>query len=62
MVIAVTGASGQVGRLVCRRLAEVSVEVLPLGQGDDWADAFGRSEAVIHLAGTLQPKGRNSYD
>lgn len=62
MVIAVTGASGQVGRLVCRRLAEKPVEVISLGQGDDWTDAIGRSEAVIHLAGTLQPKGRNSYD
>ena len=62
MVIAVTGASGQVGTLVCRQLAEGSIEVLPLKRGDDWADAIGKSEAVIHLAGTLQPKGRNSYD
>ena len=62
MVIAVTGASGQVGTLVGRRLAGTPIEVLPLNQGDDWADAIGRSEAVIHLAGTLQPKGRNSYE
>jgi NADH dehydrogenase len=62
MTIAVTGASGQVGTLVCRRLAEKQTEVLPLNQGDDWADAIGKCEAVIHLAGTLQPKGRNSYD
>jgi nucleoside-diphosphate-sugar epimerase len=62
MVIAVTGASGQVGTLVCRRLAGTPIEVLPLKQGDDWADAIGKSEAVIHLAGTLQPKGRSSYD
>jgi NADH dehydrogenase len=62
MAIAVTGASGQVGTLVCRRLAERQIEVLPLHHGDDWADAIGRSEAVIHLAGTLQPKGRNTYD
>ena len=62
MAIAVTGASGQVGRLVCRRLAEAQIEVLPLGHGDDWAGAIGKSDAVIHLAGTLQPKGRNSYD
>ena len=56
MAIAVTGASGQVGRLVCRRLAEAQIEVLPLGHGDDWAGAIGKSDAVIHLAGTLQPK------
>ena len=62
MTVAVTGASGQVGTLVCRRLAETPIEVLPLNQGDDWAEAIGKSEAVIHLAGTLQPKGRNSYD
>ena len=62
VAIAVTGASGQVGKLVCRRLAETQIEVLPLDHGDDWADAIGKSDAVIHLAGTLQPKGRNSYD
>ena len=62
MVIAVTGACGQVGTLVCRRLAEGSIEVLPLKRGDDWTDAIGKSEAVIHLAGTLKPEGRNSYD
>ena len=42
MVIAVTGASGQVGTLVCRRLAEGSIEVLPLKRGDDWTDAIGK--------------------
>ena len=62
MVIAVTGACGQVGTLVCRRLAEGSIEVLPLKRGDDWADAVGKAEAVIHLAGTLKPEGGNSYD
>jgi NADH dehydrogenase len=62
MVVAVTGASGQVGTLVCGRLAGTPIEVLPLRQGDDWADAIGKSDVVIHLAGTLQPKGRNTYD
>jgi uncharacterized protein YbjT (DUF2867 family) len=62
MAVAVTGASGQVGTLVCRRLAGTPTEILPLRQGDDWAAAIGKSEAVIHLAGTLQPKGGNSYD
>ena len=57
-----TGASGQVGTLLCGRLAEKRIEVLPLNQGDDWAGAIGTSEAVIHLAGTLQPKGPNSYE
>src|SRR5262249_25266252 len=62
MAIAVTGASGQVGTLVCRRLAEKQTEVLALNHGDDWAGAIAKCEAVIHLAGTLLPKGRNSYD
>jgi hypothetical protein len=57
----VTGAYGQVCTLACRRLAGPPIEVLPLKQ-DDWADAIGTSEAVIHLAGTVQPKGRNSDD
>ena len=61
MAIAVTGAYGQVSTLACRRLAGTPIEVLALKQ-DDWADAIGESEAVIHLAGTVQPKGRNSYD
>jgi hypothetical protein len=34
----------------------------PALKQDDWADAIGKSEAVIHFAGTVQPKGRNSYD
>jgi uncharacterized protein YbjT (DUF2867 family) len=61
MAIAVTGAYGQVSTLACRRLAGTPIEVLALKQ-DDWADAIGESEAVIHVAGTVQPKGRNSYD
>jgi uncharacterized protein YbjT (DUF2867 family) len=51
MAIAVTGAYGQVSTLACRRLAGTPIEVLALKQ-DDWADAIGESEAVIHLAGT----------
>src|SRR5262249_34815854 len=62
MAIAVTGAFGQVGTLVCRRLVEKEIEVLPLHKGDDWPDAIGRSEAGIHLAGTPPPKGRDSED
>jgi hypothetical protein len=57
MALAVTGAYGQVSTLACRRLAGTPIEVLALKQ-----DAIGESEAVIHLAGTVQPKGRNSYD
>jgi nucleoside-diphosphate-sugar epimerase len=62
MAIAVTGASGQVGTSVCRCLAEKQTEVLALNQGDDWAGTIAKCEAVIHLAGALLPKGRNSYD
>ena len=42
-------------------MSAAPIEVLALKQ-DDWADAIGESEAVIHLAGTVQPKARNSYE
>ncbi|MGV1049851.1 MAG: NAD-dependent epimerase/dehydratase family protein [Solirubrobacterales bacterium] len=60
-MIAVTGASGQVGTLLRERLAERGGEVVPLDQGEDWAAGIAGAEVVVHLAGTLQPKGRNSY-
>lgn len=60
--VAITGASGHVGRFVRARLAGLPNEVRPLGRGDDLAAAFADADAVIHLAGTLQPLGENSYE
>ncbi len=59
--LAITGASGQVGTLLQRRLAEEPVHPVPLGRDDDWTAAIGRARAVAHLAGTLQPRGRDTY-
>jgi uncharacterized protein YbjT (DUF2867 family) len=60
--IAITGASGQVGTLLRERLAERPNELRPLNQGDDWAAGIQGAEVVVHLAGTLQPKGGSTYE
>ena len=60
-VIAVTGASGQVGTLLGQRLGETPARVVPLGRGDDWRAGIGEADAVVHLAGTLQPRRGESY-
>lgn len=59
--VAVTGASGQVGAALRRRLGELPNEVRPLGRDDDLAAGFGDADAVVHLAGTLQPRKPNTY-
>jgi NAD(P)H dehydrogenase (quinone) len=59
--VAVTGASGQVGTPLRRRLGQLPNEVRPLGRDDDLAAAFGDADAVVHLAGTLQPHKPNTY-
>ena len=60
--IAITGASGQVGTLLQERLAESQSSVIPLNRGADWAQSIGEAEVVVHLAGTLQPKGKDTYE
>jgi len=60
--IAITGARGHVGRVLSRRLAELPNEVRLLGRGDDLVAAFSDADAVVHLAGTLQPLKRNTYE
>jgi NAD(P)H dehydrogenase (quinone) len=60
--IAITGASGQVGTLLRERLAKAPARVLPLGRGDDWRTGIAAADAVVHLAGTLQPKRGESYE
>jgi uncharacterized protein YbjT (DUF2867 family) len=59
--VAVTGASGQVGRSLQQQLGQLSNEVRPLRRDDDLGAAFGDADAVVHLAGTLQPHKPNTY-
>lgn len=60
--IAITGASGQVGTLLRERLAGMPARVVPLGRTDDWAAGIADSDVVVHLAGTLQPQGGDTYE
>jgi NAD(P)H dehydrogenase (quinone) len=50
-----------VGTTLLRRLGQLPNEVRPLGRDDDLAAAFGDADAVVHLAGTLQPHKPNTY-
>src|SRR6516225_3524609 len=59
--VAVTGASGQVGTGLRRRLDQLPNQVRPLGRETDLVAAFGDADAVVHLAGTLQPRKPNTY-
>lgn len=59
--VAVTGASGQVGTLLRRRIAGSGGLVIALDRYADWAASIRGAEVVVHLAGTLQPKGGDSY-
>ena len=59
--VAVTGASGQVGTQLRQRLGQLPNEVRPLGRDDDLAAACRDADAVVHLAGTLQPRKPNTY-
>jgi NADH dehydrogenase len=60
--IAITGASGQVGTALRRRLAAHPNEVRALGREDDLATAFRDAVAVVHLAGALRPRPPDSYE
>jgi uncharacterized protein YbjT (DUF2867 family) len=59
--VAVTGAGGQVGTRLRRRLQQLPNQVRPLGREDDLGAAFGDADAVVHLAGTLHPHRPNTY-
>lgn len=61
-MIAITGASGQVGALLCEQLADRSISTAPLGKNDQWRPAIRSSRAVAHLAGTLQPRRPDDYE
>jgi len=60
--LAITGADGHVGRHLQHRLAGFPNPVRPLSQEDDWRTGVADAEAVIHLAGTLQPRRPNTYE
>lgn len=60
--VAITGASGQVGTLLRERLTGTPTRVMPLNRGEDWRGEIGGADVVVHLAGTLQPKGRDTYE
>jgi NADH dehydrogenase len=60
--IALTGADGQVGRALRRRLAALPNEVRPVGRSDDLARALHDADAVVHLAGTLRPVPPDTYE
>jgi uncharacterized protein YbjT (DUF2867 family) len=50
-----------VGSQLARRLDQLPNQVRPLGRADDLAVAFRDADAVVHLAGTLQPHKPNTY-
>jgi NADH dehydrogenase len=60
--VAIIGADGHVGTFVQARLTSISNDVRPLGRDDDLAVALEDADAVIHLAGTLQAIGGNTYE
>lgn len=60
--VAVTGASGQVGTLLRERLERRGDRVVPLGRGEDWRQGIADADAVVHLAGTLQPRRGETYE
>jgi len=59
--VAISGADGHVGLALQGRLANLSNPIRTLSRSDDWTSAITDADAVIHLAGTLQPRRPNSY-
>src|SRR5262245_62907178 len=60
--VVVTGASGHVGGVFSRRLGECPNEVRAAGRRDNLVEAVRDADAVVHLAGTLQPLRGNTYE
>lgn len=60
--IVITGATGQVGVALRRRLAAGSSEIRALTRQDVSPSAFRDAEAVVHLAGTLRPGRHSTYE
>ena len=51
--LAITGASGQVGRALQQRLAELPDRVLPLGRGDDLTAGPAGAQVLVHPPGPV---------
>jgi len=60
--IVITGASGQVGVALRRRLAACPSEIRALTRQDVTPRAFRDAEAVVHLAGSLLPGRQSTYE
>lgn len=77
-IIAITGADGQVGRALLERLRNMGVRTTALTRqpvelpatrtvrdpldGEAARAALKEADIIVHLAGTLRPSGRNSYE
>ena len=59
--IAITGGNGHAGRALQRRLTGLPNVVRVLGRDDDWEQGVRDAAAVVHQAGTLQPRRGNTY-
>lgn len=58
-VVAVTGATGFIGRNLMLRLREKDYATIGLGRDathDAWREAVGRADAIVHLAGANRPE------
>jgi uncharacterized protein YbjT (DUF2867 family) len=60
--IVITGASGQVGVALRRRLEGSKSEIRALPRHGVVPQAFQDAQAVVHLAGTLLPGRQSTYD
>jgi uncharacterized protein YbjT (DUF2867 family) len=60
--VAITGASGQVGTLLRKELADLPNEVTALNRGEDWGPALASAEVIFHFAGALVPGHGSSYE
>jgi len=60
--IVITGANGQVGMALRRRLAASPSEIRALTRHDVTEEAIRDAQAVVHLAGTLLPGRQSTYE
>jgi uncharacterized protein YbjT (DUF2867 family) len=59
--IAIIGADGHVGRHAVARAQGAGLTVRPAGPEDDVEAVISGADGVVHLAGTLQATGPNTY-